>query len=58
MCADASAQKCTKRAGIFAFDNGVTEMRLKSLPSSNRAFVGLAMIALILAMMMYKSLGV
>jgi hypothetical protein len=33
-------------------------MRLKTLPSSNRAFVGLALMSFILAMMMYKSLGV
>jgi hypothetical protein len=33
-------------------------MRLKAAPSSNRAFLGLAMMAFILAMMMYNSLGV
>jgi hypothetical protein len=33
-------------------------MQPKSLPSSNRAFFGLAIMSLIIAMMMYSSLGV
>ena len=37
---------------------GTTKMRYKVMHSSNRAFCGLAIISLIIAMMMYMSLGI
>jgi hypothetical protein len=33
-------------------------MQPKALPSSNRAFLGLAIMSLVIAMMMYQTLGI
>jgi hypothetical protein len=38
--------------------NRTTAMHPKSLPSSNRAFLGLAIMSIIIAMMLYNSLGI
>jgi len=58
MCADAPMPMATMSACRASREMGTIKMRYKTMHSSNRAFCGLAIVSLIIALMMYMSLGV